>query len=245
VSELCKHFGLGHLKRLRQKAIQGKISKEEIVELLLSYVIKGKDVKPYSKEIYKKCKGNFRELFRVIETEKINGIGTETKFFFKLIKEFIDTSNQEKFLKKTYSVSMQDDVINYFKNSVYGRDKESVYVLFLDAKNKIISSKKIFDGTLTQSLLYPREIIKEAIKESALSIILVHNHPSGNPTPSDNDRKITKKLVFSLSEMDINILDHIIIGTDDDKGYFSFQEYGLIDKYKQEYIKVAEQAGKE
>lgn len=210
---------------------------------MLSYVIKGKDIKPQAKEIYKKSKGNFRELFRIIENEKIIGIGKETKLFFNLIKSFLEILNREKFIKRKYKISIQEDVINYFKNLYNGSDKEIVYILFLDAKNKIITSKKISEGTLTQSLLYPREIIKEAIKESALSLIIVHNHPSGNPEPSENDKKITKKIIFSLKETDINLLDHIIIGTDD-KGYFSFYEKGLIDRYKAEYIKVMEQAEK-
>jgi len=234
-----KKYYLGHISRLKKRAISGKISKEEIIELLLSYVIKGKDVKFQAKEIYKKSKGNFREVFKVVENENISGIGKETKLFFYLIKNFTEILNQEKFIKRKYKISIQDDVINYFKNLYNNNDKEVVYILFLDAKNKIIANKKISEGTLTQSLLYPREIIKEAIKESALSLIVVHNHPSGNPEPSENDKKITKKLIFALKEMDINLLDHIIIGTED-KGYFSFYENGLIDRYKLDYNKVTE-----
>ncbi|MCX7699044.1 MAG: DNA repair protein RadC, partial [Candidatus Goldbacteria bacterium] len=221
-----KHYGLGHISRLKKRFLQNKISRYELIELLLSYVIKGKDIKPQTKEIFTKCRGNFRNIFNVIEKDKIKGIGVESIIFFRLLKEFINIYNEDKFINRKYTLKDQKDVIDYFKNICFEIDKEAVFVIFLDAKNRILLHKKISDGTLTQSVVYPREIIKEAINLHSLSIILIHNHPSGVPTPSENDKKITKRLYFACREMDLMLLDHLIVGNE---GYFSFYENGLIE----------------
>lgn len=100
------------------------------------------------------------------------------------------------------------------------KKQEHVYVIYLDTKLKIISEKLIFIGTIDVSIIHPREIYKEAIKNSASKIIVIHNHPSGDPTPSDNDIKFTKQLDEVGKLMQIPLLDHIIIGDN----YYSFQE---------------------
>ncbi len=232
-----KHYGYGHISRLKKRFLENKISKYELIELLLSYIIKGKDVKNQTKEIYNLCRGNFRKIFNTIETTKIKGVGGETIIFFKILKEFINYYNEDKFISRKYSIKDQKDVVDYYRSMCYEVDKEAVFAIFLDAKNQIIMNKKVGEGTLTQSLVYPREIIKEAISTGALSVILVHNHPSGVPAPSDNDKKITKKLYFAAREMDIIVLDHIIVGNE---GYFSFYENGLIENLAIEYKMVYE-----
>lgn len=232
-----KHYGYGHISRLKKRFLENKITRCEIIELLLSYVIKGRDLKQYSKDIYKLSGGNFRKIFSVIEKNIIKGVGKESLVFFNLLREFINIYNEDEFIHRKYTLTDQKDVIEYYKSKCYEMDKESVFIIFLDAKNRIIMNKKIGEGTLTQSLVYPREIIKEAISTGALSIILIHNHPSGVPVPSENDRKITKKLYFACREMDLMILDHIIVGNE---GYFSFYENGLIENFADEYKMVYE-----
>jgi DNA repair protein RadC len=232
-----KHYGTGHISRLKQRFLQDKTAKPELIELLLSYVIRGRDVKPQAKEIYAKAGGSFREVFSVIEKEVIAGTGPEVKTFFKIIKKYIEEYSSDKFASRNYSVRDQKDVIEYFRSACAMEDRESVHALFLDAKNRVIENKKMGDGTLTQSVVYPREIVKEAIHKGALSVVLVHNHPSGSPTPSDADRKITKKLLFAAKEMDLNLLDHMIVARD---GYFSFYEQGLIERYNCEYRTLME-----
>jgi len=140
---------------------------------------------------------------------------------------------------KKKAIKSQDDVINYFR-TIAPIDKEAVFVLFLDAKNAVIDFDKVSEGTVTQSLLYPREIIKSCLEVGALCLIICHNHPSGNPAPSENDKKITKKLVFATASMDINVLDHVIIGSGKNE-YYSFYEEGFIDRYNHEYKEI--QAG--
>jgi DNA repair protein RadC len=99
----------------------------------------------------------------------------------------------------------------------------------MDAKNRIIEEKTISEGTVDSSAVYPREVIKSALKFDASSLIFVHNHPSGDPTPSESDRDITKELVFAVQVMQVKVLDHIIIGNN---CFFSFADEGLIEDYE-------------
>jgi len=160
--------------------------------------------------------------------------------FLTALKGFSEAYLLNKFIGKKYSAHSQQDIINYFKTVCDDAKKESVFLLFMNAKNKIISAVKVCDGTLTQSLMYPREVILQAINKGALSIALIHNHPSGDTTPSENDRKITKKLLFATMEMDIHLIDHIIIGAED-KGYYSFYEEGIIEHFKMNYRQISEE----
>ncbi len=103
--------------------------------------------------------------------------------------------------------------------------KEVFKVVLLDGKNKIIKDVTISEGTLTKSIVHPREVVKEAITESSAAIILIHNHPSGEPQPSQDDIEITNRIISTCELVGIRVLDHIIIG---DNNYFSLFNEGLI-----------------
>jgi DNA repair protein RadC len=239
-----RHYGVGHIKRLKNRFLEGKTSRNEIIELLLSYPIKGRDVKPQSKMIYSLSSGNFRKIFETVERSAIQGVGIETRLFFRLIRAFLDEYHKDNFIAKKFKASTQSDVIEYFRSACADMTNEAVYCVFLDAKNSITSLAMICEGTLTQSLLYPREIISRAIKTGSLSFILIHNHPSGDPSPSENDMKITKKMLFSAKDCDVLMLDHIIIGTQG-KGYYSFYEEGIMEKYNNAYRSFMNESQKE
>ena len=161
--------------------------------------------------------------------------------FIQEYQNSVEKYLQKKILKKQYkyNVRSQSDVVSYFQCICTEKDTETVYCIFLNAKNRVITFERISEGTLTQCLFYPREIIKRALKHGALSIVIVHNHPSGSPTPSEADRKVTKKLLFACKEMDIVLLDHMVIGTDGN-GYYSFYEQGLIEQYNAGYRVMSE-----
>jgi DNA repair protein RadC len=234
-----KAYGEGHIKRLKERFDAGAVSKQEILEILLSYVIKRKDVKPQAREIFQLSKGSFRRVFSVVENENIPGIGRETKVFFKAVKTFVNGFAEDAFLNEKIHVKNQKDIVEYFRALCEGADREAVYALYLDAKNKIIMNTKVSEGTLTQSVVYPREIMKTGIKCGALSVVLVHNHPSGDPAPSASDKRITKRLLFSLKEMDMTLLDHLVVGAGG--SYFSFYDAGLIREYSAAYRDVEEE----
>ena len=118
-----------------------------------------------------------------------------------------------------------DLVAQYFMENLRHKDTECVIVVFLDAKGQMLGEKKLSDGSVRMSLISPRQIFLEALHAKAVNIILVHNHPSGDPTPSRHDRELTHNL-YKLGEMmDILLLDHIIIG---DNSYASFRELGYL-----------------
>jgi DNA repair protein RadC len=106
--------------------------------------------------------------------------------------------------------------------------KEQFKVIFMDAKNRVLEERTLFEGTVDSSAVYPREVIRDALRYEASSLIFVHNHPSGDPEPSFCDKEITRDLVFAAHVMQIKVLDHIIIGNN---RYFSFADQGLIEEY--------------
>jgi len=116
-------------------------------------------------------------------------------------------------------------IFNHFHYRFRDRRREYFVVLLLDGKNRIILEEQISEGSLNQSIVHPREVYSRAVKESAAAVILVHNHPSGDPAPSREDREITRRLKEAGEVLGIRVLDHIIIG---DGSYFSFVEQGLL-----------------
>lgn len=116
-------------------------------------------------------------------------------------------------------------IFNHFHFRFRDRLKEHFLILLLDGKNRIIREEQVSEGSLNQSIVHPREVFKPAVRESAAAVILVHNHPSGDPTPSREDREITRRLKEGGDLLGIRVLDHIIVG---DGSYLSFVEQGLL-----------------
>jgi DNA repair protein RadC len=226
----------GHRKRLRERFIKSGLSgfhDYEIVELLLTLGTPRKDCKQQAKEAIKK----FKTLRGVLEApmeelQEIKGIGPHNSFGIRLVQEVAREFLKEKVIEKPVCKSSRE-VFDYLYHSMRDLKKEVFKVIFLDGKNQIIDIQNLFEGTLNASAVYPREVIKAAIKNNALSLIFVHNHPSGNPEPSQTDKQITEDLIFAGNIMQIKVLDHIIIG---DNNYFSFADEGLIERYNLSYL---------
>ncbi len=119
------------------------------------------------------------------------------------------------------------DVFNYYRPKFYGMKKERFLCAMLDAKNKVFKETIVSDGTLTSSLVHPREVFRNAIKEASASVLFVHNHPSGDPTPSKDDIAVTERLLETGKIIGIEVLDHVIIS---DNRYMSLFEKGYINK---------------
>jgi len=228
----------GHRERLRQKFLKSGLKgfhDYEIVELLLTLGTPRKDCKQQAKEAIKR----FKTLRGVLaasteELQEIKGIGPASAFAIKLIQEVSQKFLKEQILNKSYCKSSKE-VFDYLYHSMRDLPKETFKVMFLNAQNRIIETEDLFEGTLTASAVYSREIIKSAIKHNAAALIFAHNHPSGNPEPSDNDKQITRDLVFAANIMQIKVLDHIIIG---DNCYFSFADEGFIEKYDLDFLSL-------
>jgi len=157
------------------------------------------------KELTKECKGDF------VKAMKLLSIVELSKRYNKLVKGGYN--------KKP--INSAKDVYDIFVDEMRPYKKEVLKVVLLDTKNVPISIKEVSVGTLNSSLIHPREVFKDAIKESANSIILVHNHPSGNCEPSSEDIEMTKLLVQAGEHLGVKVLDHVIIGK---RKYYSFKE---------------------
>ncbi|MFH1016328.1 MAG: DNA repair protein RadC, partial [Chloroflexota bacterium] len=127
------------------------------------------------------------------------------------------------------------EIFDYLYHSMRDLKKEVFKVVYLNSQNQIIDAVDLSGGTVDASSVYPREVMEGALKSSAVSLVFVHNHPSGNPDPSPSDRDLTRQLVYAGKTMRIKVLDHIIIG---DNRYFSFADGGLINEYELDFLNL-------
>lgn len=170
--------------------------------------------------------GGFRGLDTrsVEEIVEFKGIGTakaaQIKAAFEIGKR---VANEQALERKVFESS--EDVYRLVGPPLRDLSREVFKVLFLTSRNSLLADRILFEGSLTESLVSPREVIKEALNRSAASLVFVHNHPSGNPSPSEEDKRITGLLRKACEAVGISVLDHIIVGNN---GYFSFADSGLI-----------------
>lgn len=166
----------------------------------------------------KYCLSKLSEL-SLNELQEINGIGPAKAMQIKALFELSKRSSLA--VRSGKPITCAKDVFEHCSPSVSGLDREQFIILHLDAKNIIIKDEIISIGTLTGTIVHPREVFKTAIKENTYSVVLVHNHPSGDPSPSEDDTKMTEKLLTSGEILGIKVLDHVIIGKE---GYYSFKD---------------------
>ncbi|MBT3216561.1 MAG: DNA repair protein RadC [Candidatus Marinimicrobia bacterium] len=218
----------GHRQRLREKFLKSSLDgflDYEIIELLLTLGTPRSDCKQPAKDAMKK----FGSLKAVLEADskdlkKIKGIGDKNIFGLKLTQDVARRFLADRILDMDY-IRSSGDVLNYLKHSLRDKSNEVFLVIYLNGRNQILKMEKLFEGTLNTSAVYPREVIKRALNNNASALVLVHNHPSGNPNPSQDDLTITKKLKEATKTIDVYIHDHLIIAGDD---VYSFADHGLI-----------------
>jgi DNA repair protein RadC len=229
------HNPSGHRFRLKQKFLQSGLQgflDYEVIELLLILGTPRRDCKRSAKDALKQ----FKSLSAVLEAPadellRIEGIGPQNVFGIRLIQEVARRFLRDRMKTRPVCLSSRE-VFDYLYHSLRDSKTEKFKVLFLDAKNQVIEEETFSEGTVDSSAVYPREIIKAALRYQAVSLIFVHNHPSGDPLPSRSDRDITQELVFAARTMQIAVLDHIIIG---DNSYYSFADQGLIVEFEHDY----------
>ncbi|MFQ5684452.1 MAG: DNA repair protein RadC [Candidatus Binatia bacterium] len=158
------------------------------------------------------------------ELKSVKGIGPAKTAQLKAGLEIARRLRRSKW-KAGESLRSSEDVFRYFQERLAKKKHEIFYVVLLTNKNRKIREVKISEGSLTASLVHPREVYNPVIRESAAAVIFVHNHPSGDPTPSPEDREITHRLKEVGEVMGVRVLDHVVIGHD---GYFSFNDRGIL-----------------
>jgi DNA repair protein RadC len=208
------HFH-GHRARLRHKfsQAQGKgLADYELLELLLFLAIPRGDMKPLAKILLQKF-GSLSALFkaeqgRILETP---GAGSSVLHVIHLVQAIMGKTLQQEMMKQPVLASWQG-VLDYRHLTMSYDQREAVRLLFLDRKNKIIADEVQQTGTIDHVPLYPREVVKRALDLGASALIIVHNHPSGDPTPSSGDIEVTLKVQEAAQPLGIQLHDHLIIG---------------------------------
>ncbi len=225
----------GHRERIKEKFLKNGIdgfAEYEILELLLTYCIPRKDTKPIAKELLNK----FKSLDNVFKADfdklsAVDGLGKNSIAFLKLIGDlpsiiYKDELKNKKLVdKETLKISNKDILLKYLRNKIGYEEIEKFYVLYLSSSNEVIEFEENSVGTLDRSSVYPREIYKKIINLNAKSVILAHNHPSDNITPSKCDIELTNEIAKGLKNFGALLIEHIIITKN---SYFSFLEEGLI-----------------
>jgi len=200
------------------------LSSQELLALILGRGIRGESVMVTAQRLLSAF-GNVKNISQASleELSAIKGMGTAKASQLKAAFEL--ARRKEENNREQISVKSHQDVIKLVRQKLKDKKKEHFLILCLDTRNNLIKISNISTGTLDANLVHPREVFKEAIQSLSSSIILVHNHPSGNPEPSDADIDITKRILETGKAVGIDILDHIIIANNRS---FSFKEKGIV-----------------
>lgn len=219
---------LGHRERLRKRFLETSgdgIPDYELLELLLFTAIPRRDVKPLAKELIK----HFGSFSSVLAAEPkalmdINGVSENTVALLKAVYVAGHRLLREELEEKPVLSSWQS-LLDYCHAAMAHENKEQFRILFLNKKNKLLKDEVQQTGTIDHTPVYPREVVKRALEIGATAIILVHNHPSGDPSPSNADIEMTKAIVEALKTIDVVVHDHIIISS---SGHASFKSMHLL-----------------
>jgi DNA repair protein RadC len=203
-----------HRYRLRERyrnAGRKSLADYELIELLLTYAIPRVDTKPAAKSLLKQFKTIFNVLQqppeRLMETK---GIGPETATYISLIQACL-TRAMEKTVDNAEMVSGPDDIFTFVRMHLGPASIECLHVLYLDDARHVVHHQEVATGTVDRLSIYPREVLKPALIHNATGLILVHNHPDGQPVPSENDLELTTKIENLSAMFDIKLLDHLVV----------------------------------
>lgn len=218
----------GHRERLRTRFLEGghaPMPEYEMLELLLFNAIPKIDVKPLAKRLL----AAFGDLNGVIAASEyrvmqVEGADRWVWLQLRIVEAFSQRMAQAKVLKREV-VSSWDDLILYCRTRMAHRDTEQFRVLFLDRKNTVIADEALGAGTVGHVPVYPREVAKRALELNASALILIHNHPSGDPTPSPEDVTVTARVVDACAAIDVTVHDHIVVGKETE---VSFRAQGMM-----------------
>ena len=221
------HFH-GHRERLRTRFREkgaAALADYELLEMALYRAIQRGDTKPLAKALLKRF-GNLTEVLAAPRErlKEVEGVGDRVVDELKLIKAFTERTAGEA-VRKRPVLSSWSALLDYCRTAMAFEEREQFRLLFLDKKNVLIADEVQQTGTVDHTPVYPREVIRRALELSATAVILVHNHPSGDPTPSRADIEMTRTIIEVGKPLGINVHDHLVIGRE---GHASFKGMGLI-----------------
>jgi DNA repair protein RadC len=241
--KINKDRNAGHRQRLRDKFHDRGIdalSDSEVLELLLTMGSPRRDCKDIARAALRKF-GSLPEVLEApaAELQKVSGIGSLNSFALTFVQAVSRRFLKERLRNRQYLRSSQE-VANYLVHAMRDLKKEVFNVIFMDASHSIINTETIAEGTLTTNTIYPRELVKMALEQHAAALVIAHNHPSGSLDPSSDDLRLTRHLFAACRLVNINLLDHLIIGESENP--YSFADHGLMAEIKQQYLRESDNA---
>lgn len=215
----------GHRKRLREKLNKDEqaLADYEILELVLGTVILRSDTKPLAKELLNRF-GTLRGVLDAQDEDlrQLKGFGESLVSHWKLLRELF-SRYMESGISEKKQLSSPAEVAEMARIRLGRKEKEEFWAAFLDNQNRLLSWERISTGTVNTTMIYPRELMEQALQRKASSLVIVHNHPGGNLTPSSPDIEITRHIVQAGRILGIRLLDHLIITADT---YYSLKDEG-------------------
>jgi DNA repair protein RadC len=207
----------GHRDRLRQRFLQAgsdALHDYEMLELVLFRAIPRRDVKPLAKELIARF-GSFAEVIAapIERLKEVEGLGEAAITDLKIVQAAANRLLRGE-VKQRHVLSSWSSVLDYCRTAMAFESKEHFRILFLDKGNHLIADEQQQTGTVDHTPVYPREVVKRALELSATAVILVHNHPSGDPTPSRADIDMTRAIIEVARPLGIAVHDHLIVGKD-------------------------------
>ncbi len=224
----------GHRQRLRDKFLAhglGVFTDEEVIELLLALGTPRKDTKAAARAAMREF-GSLAGVLEAdpVELQRIEGIGPKNAFALTFIQQVARRYVERRLTGRNYFHSSRQ-VADYLTHHLRGRRREAVYALFLDAGHGILAAGQVAEGTVNASTVYPREILRLALRHEAAAVVVAHNHPSGRAVPSPQDIDLTARLHLACSVLGVTLLDHFIVGS----SIYSFAEHGLMDDIRRQH----------
>ncbi|HEY6258824.1 MAG TPA: DNA repair protein RadC [Xanthobacteraceae bacterium] len=218
----------GHRERLRERFLDGgtaAVTDYELLELVLFRALPRRDVKPLAKDLIARF-GSFAEVISAPPERlaEIKGLGEAAITELKIVQAAAQRLARGQVQNRPV-LSSWSSVLDYCRTAMAFADKEQLRVLFLDKRNKLIADELQQEGTVDHTPVYPREVVKRALELAATAVILVHNHPSGDPTPSQADIAMTLEIATVAKPLGISVHDHIIVGK---QGHASLKGLRLI-----------------
>ncbi len=224
----------GHRERLRRRFLQYGLSAftdEDILEMLLAFGTPRRDTRATARELLRRFGGLAEVLEAPVEKlVQTPGVGPRNVLPLKFVHEVARRYLRRRIENRDYIRSARE-AYEYLAHELADCPQEVFKVIFLDSRGRILAVEELFRGTLTETAVYPREVFSRAFEHRAASLVLVHNHPSGDPQPSPADLELTRRLLLAGSLLAVNVFDHVIVGRE---GYFSLAERGIMDKLRQE-----------
>jgi len=227
--------GVGHRQRLRDKFLAHGLegfTDAEVLELLLTFGTPRTDCKETARALLAEM-GTLAAVLDASpgELQNVKGVGPNNCFAVAFVQGVARRYLRQRLVGKEYLRSSRE-VADFLIHDMRARKREAFIAIFLDASHGILETSLIAEGTIASNTIYPREIIKLALTANAAALIVAHNHPSGAVTPSEADINLTRRLFTACAFMDIQLLDHLIIGSKDSP--YSFADHGLMGRIRSE-----------